>query len=218
MLASVNSRHSLGKWQQHPKCSRALTQDLVLILLRSVAEITPVRWRGVSLSIVTFTILPFIPVVLYVQLLYLHSTWRWGLAVCAIWNFLGFLGLFFCYKPPARHNTDGMTAMQIAKRIDWMGAFLTIAGVTLFLVGLQAGGYQYPWTTGKVLAPLIIGAILILLFPVWEVFGAKHPMVPRAIFQGQRVVALGFIVVFIGGESLTITRSTLSRAQRLTFW
>ena len=171
-----------------------------LVALAGVAEITPVRWRGVSLAVVTFSILPFIPVVLYVQLLYIHSTWRWGLCICAIWNFLGAVGLVVAYKPPSRHNVDGLSAMQIAKRVDWLGAFLSIVGVTLFLVGLQAGGYQYPWKTGKVLGPLIVGLLMLLIFPVWELYGAKHPMVPAVIFRGQRVVALGFIAVFIGGK------------------
>lgn len=35
--------------------------------------------------------------------------------------------------------------MDIIKRIDYFGAFLRIGGITLFLVGLQGGGYQYPW-------------------------------------------------------------------------
>lgn len=91
--------------------------------------------------------------------------------------------------------------MDIAWRIDWVGAFLTIAGVTLFLVGLQAGGYQYPWVDAKVLAPLIIGLLMILAFPAWEYYGAKHPIVPAAIFKGQSVVALGFAAVFVAGTS-----------------
>ena len=37
--------------------------------------------------------------------------------------------------------------MDIIKRIDYVGALLSIGGVTLFLVGLQAGGYQYAWVS-----------------------------------------------------------------------
>lgn len=126
--------------------------------------------------------------------------WRWIFVICATWNFVGLIGLVFCYKPPPRHNVDGMSRLAIAKQIDYVGAFLSISGVTLFLVGLQSGGYQFPWTSAKVLAPLIIGIILIILFPVWELWGAKNPMVPREIFQGQRVVALAYAIVFVAGE------------------
>lgn len=81
-----------------------------------------------------------------------------------------------------------------------MGAFLSIGGVTLFLVGLQAGGYQYPWTDAKVLGPLVSGIVLLLAFPGWEVYGPhEYPMVPSSIFRGQKVVGLAFAIVIIAG-------------------
>lgn len=142
------------------------------------------------------------PAVLYVVLCEQASTWRWTFCICGIWNFLGLIGLFFCYSPPKRHNAEGLTTSQILKRIDYVGAFLSIGGVTLFLVGLQAGGYQYPWTSGMVLGPLISGLILILLFPAWEWYGPHDfPLMPKAIFKGQRVVALAYIIVFVAGKS-----------------
>lgn len=111
------------------------------------------------------------------------------------------VGLLFCYHPPPRHQADGLTKMQILKRIDWIGIVLSIGGVTLFLVGLQAGGYQHPWTSGQTLGPLVVGALLIFIaFPAWEVFGTHpFPMVPTKIFKGQRVVALAYIIVFVAG-------------------
>ncbi|KAL2064448.1 hypothetical protein VTL71DRAFT_4942 [Oculimacula yallundae] len=170
-----------------------------LTAIAGVAEITPVKWRGVTLSLVTFSILPFIPQLTYMELLELHSTWRWAFGIAGIWNFIGFLGITFCYHPPPRHNTDGMSSMDILKQIDYLGAFLSFGGMTLLLVGLQAGGYQYPWSSGKVLGPLISGIILILAFPLWEWKGTKNPMVPGAIFRGQNVVAISLVVVFIAG-------------------
>lgn len=112
---------------------------------------------------------------------------------------IGFIGVLLCYHPPPRHNVDGLSRGEILRRIDFVGAFLSISGVTLFLVGLQAGGYQFPWTSAKVLAPLIIGIILLLAFPVWELYGPEYPIVPKEIFQGQRVVAIAYIAVFVAG-------------------
>lgn len=94
-----------------------------------------------------------------------------------------------------------MTRMDIIKRIDWIGALLSIGGVTLFLVALQAGGYQYAWTDGRVLGPLIVGLLMILAFPFWELYGAHFPMVPREIFEGQRIVALSLVLSLVAGKS-----------------
>ena len=121
--------------------------------------------------------------------------------ITGLWNFIGGVGLFFCYKPPARNMAEGLTTAQVLKRIDWIGAFLSISGVTLFLVGLQAGGYQVPWTSGRALGPLIVGGLMTFVaFPLWEVYGLHpYPMVPPKIFKGQRVVALAYVVVFVAG-------------------
>ncbi|CAK1367690.1 unnamed protein product [Cercospora beticola] len=172
-----------------------------LVALAGVAEITPARWRGVTLSLVTFSIVPFMPQLLYTILIVRSSTWRYCFLLCGLWNLVGMVGLVFCYKPPPRPNAEGLTKMQILARIDWVGAFLSIVGITLFLVGLQAGGYPHPWTSAPVLGPLIVGAITTFVaFPLWEVYG-KHPfpMVPGKIFKGQRVVALAYVIVFIAG-------------------
>ncbi|KAI5358326.1 putative major facilitator transporter Str1/Tri12, major facilitator superfamily [Septoria linicola] len=172
-----------------------------LVALAGVAEITPARWRGVTLSLVTFSIVPFMPQLLYTILIVRNSTWRYCFLLCGLWNLVGMVGLFFCYKPPPRPNAEGLTKMQILKRIDWVGAFLSIIGITLFLVGLQAGGYQHPWVSAPTLGPLIVGALITFVaFPLWELYG-KHPfpMVPSKIFKGQRVVALAYVIVFIAG-------------------
>lgn len=166
----------------------------------SVAEITPVKWRGVTLSLVTFSILPFIPYLIYIQELELHATWRWAFLIVGVWNFIGFVGLTFCYHPPPRHNVDGLTRMDILKQIDYIGALLSIGGVALFLVGLQAGGYQYSWTSSRVLGPLIVGLVMIVLFLFWEWKCTRNPMVPAEMFRGPNVVALSLAVVFVAGK------------------
>lgn len=52
-----------------------------LTALAGVAEISPVKWRGATLAIVTVSILPFFPYVLYVNLLEQAATWRWALGM-----------------------------------------------------------------------------------------------------------------------------------------
>lgn len=119
-----------------------------------------------------------------------------------VWNFLGLVGLVFYYKPPSRRDPEAPPRTGILKKLDYVGAVLSIAGVTLFLVGLQSGGYQYPWTSAKVLAPLIIGIMLICFFLMWE-FTSKtpYPMVPKEVFQGQRIIPLALGMVFLSGKS-----------------
>lgn len=67
------------------------------------------------------------------------------------------------------------------------------------LVALQAGGYSHPWKSAYVLCTLIIGLLLIIAFVVWEMKFARHPIVPHALFQGQNIIAMTYLVAFVGG-------------------
>ena len=46
------------------------------------------------------------------------------------------------YHPPPRPNPFGLTKRQTLARIDYVGVTLSIGGFTLFLLGLQWGGYN----------------------------------------------------------------------------
>ncbi|KIW37708.1 uncharacterized protein PV06_10339 [Exophiala oligosperma] len=172
-----------------------------LTALAGTSDMVPVKHRGLAAAAVTFTIIPFAPNVLYAQLYASHSTWRWGAWIALIINGIVTVGLIFTYFPKAHPRTQGQSKRQIIKDIDYIGGLLSITGLTLLLVALQAGGYSHPWSSAYVLCTLLIGFALIVGFVVWEWKGAKYPMVPRELFAGQRVVALAYGVAFIGGAS-----------------
>lgn len=65
-------------------------------------------------------------------------------------------------------------------------------------MGMQWGGYQYDWDSAHVLAPLILGVILMIAFVVWEGY-APYPMFPRRLRQEPRTMGLLLVVTFISG-------------------
>jgi hypothetical protein len=67
------------------------------------------------------------------------------------------------------------------------------------LVALQSGGYTHGWSSAYVLCTLLIGLGLIVAWVVWEWKFAPHPMVPGALFKGQRIVGLVYVVAFAAG-------------------
>ena len=60
---------------------------------------------------------------------------------------------------------------------------------------------QYPWHSAHVLAPLILGALFIIAFFLWESFGAKHPMFPKRLRHEPRILALTLVITFISGAN-----------------
>lgn len=113
-----------------------------LTALAATAEMAPTRKRGVYVAVIIFTILPFCPSVLYAQLIAYHSSWRYVGAFCAAWNGFGLLITIMFYSPPPRVNSAGLSRAEIISRIDFVGGFLSITGLIVFLAGLQWGGYM----------------------------------------------------------------------------
>lgn len=74
--------------------------------------------------------------------------------------------------------------MQVLGQIDFVGGFLSVSGMLLFMAGLRWGGYQYPWRTAHVLAPLLLGSALLAAFFVWEwVWNSVRFDIPSTLLQ-----------------------------------
>ncbi len=112
-----------------------------LTALAATAELAPTRKRGTYVAILVFTILPFCPSVLWAQLIAAHAGWRYCGLLCGLWAAAGlFLTLIF-YFPPPRVNSQGLSRKEIISQIDFVGGFLSIAGMLLFMMGINWGGY-----------------------------------------------------------------------------
>lgn len=124
-----------------------------LTALAATSEMAPTRKRGIYVAVLVFTIVPFCPSVLWAQLIAYYSNWRYVGAFCGAWNGFGLLITALFYFPPPRINSIGLTRKEIIGRIDFVGGFLSITGLIIFMAGMQWGGYmvcssvnRYFWT------------------------------------------------------------------------
>lgn len=172
-----------------------------LTALAVTSELAPTAKRGKYVAVLVFTIIPFCPSVLWAQLIAAHTGWRNCGALCGAWAAVGLIMTLIFYHPPPRVNSMGLTRMQVFKQIDFIGGFLSISGMLIFMAGLQWGGYQYAWTSAHVLAPLFIGFFLLVAFAIWEWKGAKYPMFPAQLKQSPRILGLTLVITFISGAN-----------------
>ncbi|OCK89998.1 MFS multidrug transporter-like protein [Cenococcum geophilum 1.58] len=172
-----------------------------LTALAATSELAPTAKRGKYVAVLVFTIIPFCPSVLWAQLIAHHSTWRYCGLICGIWAFIGLVLTAVFYFPPPRVNSQGLTRREIIQQIDYVGGFLSISGMLLFMMGMQWGGYQYKWHTAHVLVPLLLGVVLIAAFLIWESFFVSYPMFPKRLGQAPRILVLTLVITFISGAN-----------------
>jgi predicted MFS family arabinose efflux permease len=172
-----------------------------LTALAATSEMAPTRKRGLYVGALIFSIIPFVPSVLYSQLIAYHSSWRYCGLIAGIWAFAGTALVACFYFPPPRVNSSGLTRMETLKQVDWVGGLLSVSGTLLFMMGLQWGGYQYPWVSAHVMVPLFLGLALIIAFIIHQWKFAKNPMFPKRLRQNPRVLALTLVITFISGAN-----------------
>ncbi|KAH8824449.1 major facilitator superfamily domain-containing protein [Flagelloscypha sp. PMI_526] len=115
-------------------------------------------------------------------------SWRWlfyiNLPISAIaWCFVAF---FLNVRQPT-----GSVWSKLAK-VDWTGNLIIIAAVTLSNVGLAWAGVRYPWTDAHVLAPLIVGLGLLIVFLAHQRYMTKFPTIPWDVFSDRTVLSAFF--------------------------
>jgi Fungal trichothecene efflux pump (TRI12) len=172
-----------------------------LTALAATSEMAPTKKRGTYVAILIFSIVPFCPSILWGNLIAYHSNWRYCSLICGVWCAIGFVMTAVFYFPPPRPNSSGLSRREVLSQIDWIGGFLSVVGMILFMAGLQWGGYQYDWNSAHVLGTLIPGAILLISFVFWEIYGAKFPMFPAGLLENPRVMLLTLIITFISGAN-----------------
>ena len=112
-------------------------------------------------------------------------------------QFISLVALALLYFPPK--HPKGVPWKDAIRGLDYVGTVLVIPGVCLVLVGIINTTYMS--SSGKmVLAPMIVGFVLLVGFGAWETLGnTKYPLCPPRIFRSHygREFTVPFVVAFI---------------------
>jgi MFS family permease len=170
----------------------------LLTTISAVTELVPTSRRGITIGYIVIGFMPFAPGSLYGQQLATHS-WRWVCVFVGVMAVAAFIIIAIFYNPPPRPNAEGLTKRQILARIDYLGGFLSISGVVLFLVGINWGGEAYTWSDRHVIATLTVGLFLIVCFWAWEYFGAPYPMFPASLATHKKMFTAVLLLCLTSG-------------------
>jgi hypothetical protein len=83
-------------------------------------------------------------------------------------------------------------------RVDWVGGFLFIGGLTSFLVGISWAGIQYEWNSVQAITPMAVGIVGIVAAVFWEIYGAQEPFLRPSLFRSASALATYACALFQG--------------------
>ncbi|KAM5349777.1 hypothetical protein ACJ41O_006282 [Fusarium nematophilum] len=128
------------------------------------------------------------------------SGWRYIFWMQAAFHGATSLGLFIFYWPPKRTTEyPRMSIKECVWACDPIGSFLFISSVSLMLLALNWSGGTYPWSDVHVIAPLVVGFVLFVLFGLYEWKGRVDGLVAHVFFRQNANFALSVFAFGVEG-------------------
>lgn len=114
------------------------------------------------------------------------ASWHW---VFLINLPIGLIGLVYAWNVLPKDNPEP------SESLDWIGMLMLSPGLASLLYGVSSIPGEGTVAATKVLAPMIIGVVLIAAFAVWS-FKPKHPLLDLRLFK-NRNLTISIITMFL---------------------
>jgi hypothetical protein len=98
------------------------------------------------------------------------------------------------------HVNRGDSALGISS-LDVIGNLIFIPSIISVLIGLVTGGVVHPWSSFRVIVPIVLGAIGWICFHLHQHFLASNPSIPSRLFS-NRTSATAYILSFLSSVLL----------------
>lgn len=121
-----------------------------------------------------------------------RGTWRWifylNIPICVL-PLITIL-LFMKVK-------TGDRAVYNLKNLDYLGNLIFIPSIISLFYGLVTGGIDHPWSSWRVILPLVLGIVGWIAFHIQQHFFTRktHASVPSRLF-GNRTSVAGYVLTF----------------------
>ncbi|KAL2260299.1 hypothetical protein VTK26DRAFT_5721 [Humicola hyalothermophila] len=124
-----------------------------------------------------------------------HVIWAW----CFYINF-PFCAMGLVLIPIYVKLTTKRTSSIVCKlkRVDWVGGFFFISGMTSFLIGLSWAGVQFEWKSAQAIVPMVVGMASVVVCFFWEYRYAREPFLRPSLFHSTSALATYACALFQG--------------------
>lgn len=104
------------------------------------------------------------------------SGWRYIFWTQGAFHLTSALGFLLFYWPPRHSDFPRMKLSEYIWACDPIGSVLFIGSSTTILLALDWAAGTYPWSDAHVIAPLVIGCVLLIIFCIYGAcLSLSHP-------------------------------------------
>ncbi|KAH4059741.1 hypothetical protein HBI23_032790 [Parastagonospora nodorum] len=114
------------------------------------------------------------------------ATWRWIFWMIPMMT-LPTAAVILFFLPLKHRSGDYIEKMR---KIDYVGILLNVASTLLLLIPLSGGGVQYAWSSPFFLGATATGAVLAVLFVLYEWKMVALPIMPLRLFRAPHCWSL----------------------------
>jgi len=148
-----------------------------------------------------------------------HASWRWVYIITIIYAAVCLVGTSILYFPPSRPQADyEKNRWQEVRELDYIGIALYTASLVVFLVGITwAGSTEHPWRSASVIAPIVVGVVLMVACFGFDFSYAKQPFFPFRLFAQVREFTVLLVLVFVSGMTYISMQALLPQGSLFLF-
>ncbi|KAI1115642.1 MFS general substrate transporter [Nemania sp. NC0429] len=128
-----------------------------------------------------------------------HAAWQWVFYINYPFCAIGLLSIPFVFRNLKLQNRPPL--LTAVTRVDWIGSFLFIGGVSSLLIGLTWGGVQYSWSSYQTWLPILLGGLATISALVYEAYIPAAPFMRLVVWKNTSA-AIVFVLTLVGGFQL----------------
>ncbi|KAK4937643.1 hypothetical protein LTR10_021789 [Elasticomyces elasticus] len=133
-----------------------------------------------------------------------YVSWRWCFYINLPCGGVAAL-VFFLTSIPNIHPEGDSSVMQRLRKLDLIGFVLFAPAAIMFILALEWGGNQYPWSSATIIG-LFCGSFgMIVIFVAWEHHMGRQAMIPLSILKRRVIWMTTVHFGFFTGSMLTAT-------------
>jgi EmrB/QacA subfamily drug resistance transporter len=129
-----------------------------------------------------------------------HLTWRWCFYINLPFGAVTAAFIIPFFNISRRGAKSTATFKEQLSKFDLHGTAVFLPAVVCLLLALQWGGGTYAWKSGRIIALLVIAALLVISFIVIQVWKQDNATVPPRVMANRNVWGSAWYIAMLGAS------------------